>query len=169
MQVTNKEISNFRQIGDLFVRNTSHYGEKSKLWYAVDKMLKRTEKKMQRAIDKQQDIRRDTALTEGKDKRLLIINNEFQYTREGAAERDKKLHKLWNEELVEIEPHLVSVENLPMDDNDKVNLEFEFEGPRGPSKCSHYEAKQAFTKFVIEPTEDDEEEEESTQSEVNDN
>lgn len=147
-----KRISTFRNVAAIFLRNASN---DTKLFWAVDKINKRTERLNDAFVDKQLEIRRDNAMTDPKDKRLLTDVQGWIYTKEASKKVQDEIRKL-TYERVELNPHIVQKEDLPE------NLSFEYLGDDGRiMTISHYEVHNAFRGFVFEdPTPEDEQEQE---------
>lgn len=135
-----KKISIFRSIASLFLR---HFSSDNKLYYAVSKLEKRTQNIQENYVDKQADIRRDHAMIDPKDKRLLMDGGNYVYTKEAEKRVQEELRKLMYEE-VDLEPHIVPEHDLPV-------LSFEYTGNDGKLySVSEFEVRDAFEGFVIE-------------------
>lgn len=104
VKVTNLQIENFRSNARNYLGRKST--ARTKLHYALTKMLMKTETAFQRFQEEQQDIRTELAMTD--DKKALIIDdkNNYSYTKEDAKKMNDKLRELGKREI-EIENYTV--------------------------------------------------------------
>jgi len=141
-KVTNNQIQQFRDTGTLFLRS----GEpKTRLNFAVDKMVKKLKALHEKYVDDQADLRADHAAIDPDTKVILKgEDGHFQYTPENEKKLRKELRDLGNK-LIEIEPHLVKEEELPK------SLSFKFEIDGKSYSKSDYDVRNEFEGFVIAP------------------
>lgn len=144
--ITNKQVTIFREVGALFVR---HYHNKTKLLFAVQKMLKRTEKLQEAYVDEQNDKRIQLAAVDG-DKNLIMKNDRYSYTPANQRELNKALRDLSNTKVDIGNPHFV--DDIPAD------LTFQYPiGAGQTADVSDYDVRFAFAGIVIKEEEEEEE------------
>lgn len=102
-QVTFQQVVNFRQAARTYLGQKQ---PRTKLHYALEKMISKTEKIQQEYVDKEQEIRVDLAETD-KDGILLITEKgNYSYKKEKAKELQKTLREIGNSP-VSLEVHTV--------------------------------------------------------------
>lgn len=147
MKVTNKQISQFREVASFYLKFSK---TKNKVYHAATKLLKKTTNAMEDYVDAQNEKRWELALTEGKDKEKAFVmdGDRYKYTSENQIKLNKELRELSKKE-VDIEPHFVGGEDLPVD------LSFEYTGNDGNTyTLSDYEIRTAFEEFIIKAEEE---------------
>lgn len=100
--ITNEKLALFCTVGKHYL-NTA---PRSKLWFAVDKILKKALKLLAKLEEKKNEIRREFALK--KDKGVFDTGEGgiFQFTEESHNKLVKKINDL-DEETVEIPTHII--------------------------------------------------------------
>ena len=127
VKITKEKLNIFVAIGKHFVNTTP----KSKLWFAVDKILRLAKKKLKKVEQERDEKRREFAAK--KDKGLFDLNERGEY-----QFNDDNLKKL-NEALLEIDEEEVEIpfHIIPDGENDETKLSFDmrenFEGIVIPS------------------------------------
>jgi len=102
--LTNKQLNLFVICGKQYL-NTAP--AKTKLWYAVDKILKKSLKKLEEVDEIKNEKRRDHALTTDKGVFDTNENGTFKYTLAGNKKLMSELTEIENKE-VEIDTHIVT-------------------------------------------------------------
>lgn len=112
VKVTYTQIRDFRNNSRSYLMSSGT--KRSKLHYAIDKMIKRTDKPFNDYVDKEQEIRVELAEVD-KDGMLIVDEKgNYRYKKEGAKQLQSRLRELGRTE-VEIEPYYAS--ELPKDLN----------------------------------------------------
>lgn len=142
MTVTYKKLARFREIGTLFLRN---YHSKTKLHYAIKKIIDQTESIQEGYVDQQDAARIDLAMVDDATKKLLVENGEYTYTRENKKMLLQQLRALSNKEIV-IGTHIVTMDDVPPD------LSFQYTSVTGAMvDASDYDIRSTLEEFVIAP------------------
>lgn len=114
---TNEAMMDFIAVAQQWmVKNESH--AETKLGWAIQRMLLRLKKDQQRIEDRIAEIQIDNCATDDKGLIIKDARGQFEFTKEGAIQRNKQLRALY-EKQIEIEPYIAT--ELPMKDN-KINL-----------------------------------------------
>lgn len=109
MKVTYQQIANFRNAARQFI------GQKpaqTKLHFAINKMMKRTENHHQDFFDKENDIKIEHAQTDKDGVLLINADKAYSYSKENAKKLQADMRKLGR---TEVEVDVFPVKELPKD------------------------------------------------------
>lgn len=101
IKMTNSELAQFRSTAQMFI---NRHPDRSRLHYALEKTIKKTQNLFDEYMDDENEIRMDCALI-GPDKKFLFLDDKKSLAVDPAKGKDmqNRLRKLGNKE-VEFEP-----------------------------------------------------------------
>ena len=145
-EVSKKQLRTFRNVAILFLRN--FHVKDSKIYFAVQKVFKKTTSQDEEYSDEIESIKRDHAITstDPKDKGRILRDerNAYQYTIDNERKVQHELRVLSNKKL-NIDTHFVDKDEIPLD------ISFEYLGGDGNTYVmSDYDVRSAFEGVVIE-------------------
>lgn len=126
MKVTKRQIADFFNASEKYLNLNS--GEINRLIYALTKVRKKLKSVYETYLDDIMEIKIDLASVNEKGN-VIVSNNQYDFTPAKLKEMNKKI-KDKSLEQIEIEPHFVSKNDVPLD------MEFAF--------------RELFIDFVIE-------------------
>lgn len=104
MNVTYRQIIQFRNVARQYLSDKER--KRSKLHYALERMVKETLKHNQDYADEETKISIDLASVD-KENNLIVKDGNFVYTKDNAKKRNDQIRELLNKE-VEVEPFICS-------------------------------------------------------------
>lgn len=107
--ITNDVLINTRNGAQLYI---NRHPDRSRLHYALEKFIKKTQSKFEDYQDKENEIRVDCALVDKDTKKFVMEEKNLSVDPTKAKELQRKIRDLGREE-VEIEPHFAT--ELPPD------------------------------------------------------
>lgn len=108
MKTAYRKLVKFSNVGRAYIAEKP---EKTKVEYALTKMLNRIQSEAEKYAELQEDILLEHAYEDEKGRVVRDERGAYFYTKEGEKAKNKALRDLANQETGEIEPHFVKIPN----------------------------------------------------------